>query len=344
MQKPETGRHDPGGMFEAIAGLPRQLKEGRERAASVDPGAPIGDSRSVIVAGMGGSAIAGDLLAALAQPMSPVPILVSRSYVLPLFVDESTTVIASSYSGNTEETLAALEEAEDRGARIICIASGGVVAERARSAGWPLYELQGGMQPRAAIGYSFATLLTLAEQLGLLSIGAEAWEEALNLLTEQGEQFASEEENPTLDLAHQLRDRLPFVYAGTGFMAPVSTRWCCQLQENAKVLAHGNILPEMNHNEIVGWEEPAEIHSRVAVVALRDAMDHPRVVRRFDLTRAIVSEKAALWIDVESRGASDLARMLSLVQYGDWVSLYLALIRRVDPTPVRLIDRLKRGL
>ncbi len=344
MQKPEIDRLDPGGMYDAIVALPRHLREGRERASRVDPGDPIGDARALVIIGMGGSAIAGDLLAALAGPSSPVPVLVSRSYTLPRYVDERVTVVVSSYSGNTEESLSAMEDAAARGARILCIASGGALAERARSEGLPLYELPGGMQPRAALGYSLSTLLTLAEQLGVLSIGAEAWEEAASILDEQGKKFAAAEGNPALDVAHQLRDRMPFVYGGNGIMAPVVTRWCCQIEENAKVLAHGNVLPEMNHNEIVGWEAPAELHDRVVVVALRDRMDHPRVVRRFNLTRSLVTEKAAGWIDLESRGASDLARMLSLIQYGDWTSLYLALIRGIDPTPVRLIDRLKQGL
>lgn len=344
MQKPDLDRLDPGGMYDAIRSFPQQLREGRERAAGVDPQIDLQDVRCVVVTGMGGSAIAGDLLAALASSSAAVPVVVSRAYSLPAFVDDHALVIVSSYSGNTEETLAAMEEAQERGARMLCISAGGEVASRARESNLPLYTLPGGLQPRAALGYSLSTLLTLAEQVGLLSLGAEAWEEAGTVLGEQGEVYADLNENPALDLARKLVDRVPFVYSGSGIMAPVTTRWCCQIEENAKVLAHGNVLPEQNHNEIVGWEAPSPLHERVAVVALHDRMDHPRVVRRFSLTRELVREREALWIDLESRGASALTRMLSLVQLGDWTSLYLALVRGIDPTPVRLIDRLKQGL
>ena len=344
MQGLDLALSDPGGMYAALEGFPRHLREGRERAASVDPDTSVGDARCVVVAGMGGSAISGDFLAALAASSARVPVVVRRTYSLPAYVDESTIVVVSSFSGNTEESLSAMTEARARGARVICIASGGEVAERAASDGLPLYRLPGGMQPRAALGYSLATLLTLAEQIGLLRIGDEAWEEVGSILDDQGTSLASLEGNPALDLANTLRGRLPFVYSSSGVTAPVNTRWVCQLEENAKVLAHGSVFPEQNHNEIVGWEAESALHEQIVVVALRDKMDHPRVVRRFELTRQLLEPRAAAWIEVQGRGASDLARMLSLVQFGDWTSLYLALIRGIDPTPVTLIERLKQGL
>jgi glucose/mannose-6-phosphate isomerase len=259
-------------------------------------------------------------------------------------VAESTIVVVSSFSGNTEETLAAMEEAQTRRARVLCIASGGAVAERAKRDDLPLYLLPGGMQPRAALGYALSTLLTMVEQIGLIRVGDESWEETCSILEDQGAALSNVEGNAALELARRLEDRLPFVYSGGRLMAPVNTRWCCQLEENAKVLAHGALFPEQNHNEIVGWDAESDLHRRIVVVALRDRMDHPRVVRRLDLTRDLLAPRAAEWIDVESRGASDLARMLSLIQLGDWTSLYLALIRNIDPTPVRLIERLKQGL
>ncbi|HEX7070331.1 MAG TPA: bifunctional phosphoglucose/phosphomannose isomerase [Rhodothermales bacterium] len=344
MPKLDLQSLDPGGMYDAILGLPRHLREGRERAGSVDPRFRADDARCVVIAGMGGSAIGGDLLAALATSSARIPVIVSRSYTLPAYVDESTLVVISSFSGNTEETLAAMEEAQARRARILCIASGGEVAQRAERDDLPLYRLPGGMQPRAALGYALSTLLTMAEQIGLISVGDESWEEACSILESQGAALANVDENPALALARRLQDRLPFIYSGGRLMAPVNTRWCCQIEENAKMLAHGAVFPEQNHNEIVGWDEAFDLHGRIVIVALRDRMDHPRVVRRLDLTRELLAPRAAEWIDVESRGASDLARMLSLIQLGDWTSLYLALIRNVDPTPVRLIDRLKQGL
>ena len=335
---------DPGDMYGAISGFPMHFRGGRESASAVDPRLSMDDIDTVLVAGMGGSAISGDLLQALASSQASVPVFVSRSYTLPAFVGDRTLVVVSSYSGNTEETLAAMDEAEERGARIICITTGGSVRERAAAAGHPYYQLPSGLQPRAALGYSLSTILVMAEQIGLLSAGAEAWGEAVSLLEERGKELSDTAGNEALAMAESLRGHLPFVYSGSGLLAPVNTRWCCQLEENAKVLAHGNVFPELNHNEIVGWTEPAPVHEEIAVVALRDRVDHPRVARRMDLTRQLIEEKAGLWLEVETRGGSELARMLSLVQLGDWISFYLAIIRGVDPTPVTLIDRLKQSL
>ena len=335
---------DPGGMYDAIRSFPQHLSEGRALASRVDPLLSSRNANAVVVTGMGGSAIGGDLLRALCLSKSHVGVHVVRGYSLPAFVGEATIVLVSSYSGDTEETLSAIEDATSRRARIACIAAGGEVERQARRLNLPLYELPGGLQPRAALGYSLAAMLTFAEQIDLLSIGAESWEDAISMLEAASAEWSSEVPNPARDLAQSLLGKLPFIYSGGDLMEPVATRWCCQFAENAKVLAHTNRFPELNHNEIMGWEHAGELHRQIGVVALRDRLDHPRVRRRIELTRQLLESKAGCWLDVESRGGSELARMLSLAHLGDWVSLYLAFLQKVDPTPINLIRQLKAGL
>ncbi len=341
----ELRRLDAGGMYDAIRQFPRQWREGRAHADRADLGGlRAGSLRPVLVAGMGGSAIGGDLLRALALESAPAPVVVSRSYRLPAWVGAETMVVVSSYSGDTEETLAAMDEALRRRATVVCVATGGQVLDRAQREGLPFIQMPGGLQPRAALGYSLTALLVLAERIGLLDPGEAAWQEAEALLEERAAALANPAGNPALDLATALRDRLPWIYSGEGLMEPVNLRWRTQLQENSKTLAAGNVFPELNHNEIMGWQQPSDLHKRLAVVVLRDRGDHPRVQRRIATTRALLEARAGCWIEVESRGTHPLARLLSLVHLGDWVSFYLAVVRGVEPTPIPLIDLLKERL
>ncbi len=338
-------RVDTDGMYDALRRFPSQWREGRALAAQAAFGGVRLDRRGgVLVAGMGGSAIGGDLLRALALESGPAPVVVSRSYRLPGWVGARTLVVVSSYSGDTEETLAAMDEALRRQARVVCVTTGGQVLGRAKGEGLPYVKMPGGLPPRAALGYSLTALLVLAERIGLLDVGEAAWQEAEALLERQAAALADPAGNEALDLATALRSRLPFVYSSEGLMAPVNLRWRTQLQENSKVQAAGNVFPELNHNEIMGWELPSDLLARIGVVVLRDRGDHPRVHRRIEATRTLLEPRAGCWIEAQSRGTHPLARMLSLVHLGDWVSFYLALLRGVDPTPIPLIDRLKERL
>lgn len=342
-----TDRHrlDPDNMYEAIRAFPEQWQEGRRRAQEAPlPTLDIADYRQVLVVGMGGSAIGGDLLRTLALEKAAVPVMVSRSYTMPAWVGPETLVVVSSYSGNTEETLSAMTQAQERGAAIVCIASGGEVLERARSQQLPNLTVPGGLQPRAALGYSLTTLLTLAERIGLLDLGQESWDETAKLLKDKAAIYSKEDENPALELAQALYGKLPFIYSGEGLLEAVNVRWRNQIHENAKTLAAGNVWPELNHNEIMGWAHSPGLLEQVAVVVLRDGGEHPRVSRRIEVTRGLLADRAGLWEEVHSEGRSALARVLSLVHFGDWVSYYLALINGVDPTPVGLIQQLKDTL
>ena len=340
-------RIDTGGMYDAVCGFPKQWQDGRARAVSADfSGIRRDGYRNVVVVGMGGSAIGGDLLRTLALDEAAMPVVVSRSYRLPAWVGPETAVIASSYSGNTEETLAALDEALRRRASVICITTGGTLHARASAEGLPCVLMPGGLQPRAALGYSLTALLTVAEHMDLLTPNDDAWTEAQALVEAQAAALADPEahQNQALDIATALQGRLPVVYSSEGLFEGVNLRWRNQMHENSKTHAVGNVFPELNHNEIMGWARRTDLLSAVGVVVLRDHDDHPRVQHRIDVTRALLADYAACWMEVHSRGTSKLARLLSLIYLGDWVSLYLAVLNQVDPTPIRLISQLKEAL
>ena len=337
---------DPQDMHGAISAFPDHLDEGWNRGAAAEDFDIRRPFSGVLVCGMGGSAIGGDLVRALAEPTAPAPMGVVRGYDVPGWVGEGTLVVASSYSGGTEETLSAFAQARRRGARLAVVASGGELLEAARSDGIDAVEIPGGLQPRAALGYSLGALLRLARAAALLDLpdadlaGAVASARA-NVAILGG----ADRSNLAVELAGSFDGHLPVVYAGAGLLEPVAMRWRTQVHENAKHPAYGNLFPELDHNEIMSFEAgPPEILRRMSVVVLRDADDHPQVQRRFAVTRELVSGQVAAWREVESAGASRLARMLSLVQLGDWTSYWLAARKGVDPTPVETIQGLKRAL
>lgn len=344
MTKADLVANDSQGMFDLMCKFPDLWAEGVELSRDVDPGVKIDEISHIVVAGMGGSAIGGDLMRSFVEQTASIPVFVNRSYELPAFVGEKTLFIASSYSGNTEETLSALEQAMERGAKVFCITSGGRLQTVAQGHGFAHILIPGGLPPRAALPYSFAPQLALAAKLGLTEITDADQQEAVTLLHEGVDAYSNTEGNEALQLAHTVKDHAALVYSCTGFLDAVNVRWRGQFEENAKTLAFGNVFPELNHNEIVGWDHSKAFLDKFGVVVLRDRDDHPRIQHRIAVTRSILESKAAFWIEKSSSGNSRLARMLSLIQLGDWVSLYLAALNKVDPTPIPLIDRLKEAL
>jgi glucose/mannose-6-phosphate isomerase len=337
---------DPTGMGKWVAGLPEQCEE----AFRIGQAAPLPEAaglQQVVVIGIGGSAIGADLLRGYAEGELRIPFLVSRGYHLPAFVDRETLVVASSYSGNTEETLSAYAEARQRGARMFAIASGGELERRAQADGVPFCRIPAGYSPRAALGYSFAPLLAVMARLGLLRDRAEDLAEAVRVMQELRAELGQETpaaNNAAKQLAERLYGKLPFIYGAAPWSAVAAYRWKGQLNENAKNISHSNALPELNHNETVGWEHPASLAAQVEVVLLRDREDHPKVQRRFEVTATIMRPRVSGLSEVWSRGHSVLARLFSLIYHGDFTSCYLALLNGVDPTPVKVIDYLKGEL
>lgn len=337
---------DPAGMYDRLVKFPAQVREaesiGRDariplRARGID---------AIVLCGLGGSAIAGDLLRSYLAGDLAVPFLVNRTYTLPAFVGRRTLVIISSYSGNTEETNAAHREALRRGAKVLCITSGGMTAARARKHRSPVILVPGGSPPRAALGYSFFPLLIALATMGFIKDRRRDIRETITLLDARTQELADPENaaNPAMLLARQFCGRIGVIYSSAERFDSVNTRWRGQIAENAKSLVFGHVLPEMNHNELVGWKVLREQMREIQVLFLRDTGDHPRVRVRMDITKGIIGAWTPRVAEAWSEGRSLLARMFSLITLGDWVSLYLAILHREDPTPVDVIDTLKQEL
>jgi len=340
-------RLDRSAYLDLLMTFPRQLGRAGQIAAEVSVDRPARPINKVLVAGMGGSAIGGDLLRTYLLDDLSVPILVHRDYSLPPFVDADTLVLLSSYSGDTEETLSACEQALQRKSSIVGIASGGRLAERAAREGFPLIRIPGGMPPRAAIGYSFAALLGCLVKIGLVNDRTADLEETGKLLERRKSSYGIQveaSENLAKQLAAHLFGQFPVIYAWAWRYGAVAARWRGQLAELGKQLSSHHLLPEMNHNEIAGWEHPAGILSQAVVVLLRDRDEPEPIRRRMVLTEKFLTSRAGRVVDVWASGRSLLARLFSLVYLGDFVSYYLAALNGVDPTPIESIEQFKSRL
>lgn len=344
-------RHDPAGMLGVVAAFPHQLEEayrlGREAANLPRPLAE--PPRAVVVAGLGGSAIGGDFVAAVVEPQATVPVVVHRDYGLPGWVGAHDLVFTVSYSGATEETLSAYAEARRRGAAVVAVASGGPLLERAaadEAAGAPVRRVvvPGGLAPRAALGYLMLPVLYLTCAWTGLDDPSAQVEEAIAVLRSQAREVEPNGPGgPVQALARALLDRPVFVYGAGRLGQAAAYRWQCQLNENAKLLAHSHAFPELDHNEVMGWEGAAEGGRRPLVVLLQAAADHPRNRARMDITADLIGDRAE-WVTVASRGQGRLAQLLSLAYVGDAVSVYAALLRGLDPSAIASIQRLKERL
>ena len=334
---------DRSGQLADVLALPEQLRDAawKVESARIEPfDAPGG----LIVAGMGGSAIGGALARAALGDRASRPIVLARNYELPSWTTPDTAVLCSSYSGDTEETLACYEAAGALGAPRIVATTGGRLAALARADGVPLIPLAGGYQPRAAVAYMTVAALEVAALCGSApSVRSEvdvAAAHAEELVAEWGPDIA--DGNLAKELAHGLHETIPLI-AGSGLTAPIAYRWKTQLNENSKLHAVSHELPELDHNEIVGWTRPQQ-GVRFSAVFLDDCDLHPRARQRIELTRELIDASAAATFVVQSRGETAVERAISLVLLGDLVSVYLAVLRGIDPTPVDVIEDLKARL
>jgi glucose/mannose-6-phosphate isomerase len=346
MMLDDIKRIDPKGMSTWIAGFPEQIKQAFRIGKNAKVNLKLKGVQNILLTGLGGSAIGGDLLRSYLAEELKIPFVVNRHYVLPEFVGRSTLVIVSSYSGNTEETISAYKDAIKRKAKILCISTGGEVARMAKKFKHPWIQIPPGLSPRAALGYSFFPLLVSLSKLGLIKSKDKDIKETVRLLESKAVIFSNPEsaENMPLKLAVMLKNKLPIIYSPAEHLDTVNIRWRGQLAENAKQLSSGHVLPEMNHNELVGWKVLTDLMKQMHVVFLKDTGTHRRVALREEITKNIVSQYAGGVTEVESEGKSLLARMFSLIHYGDWVSLYLAILNNEDPEPVAVIDFLKSEL
>lgn len=342
-------RYDRAGMRDIIGSFPAQCRTALTIGSSIRlPSSYRTRYDAVVSTGLGGSAIGADIIRSYISAGAPAPLFVNRGYELPGFVSKRTLVIASSYSGDTEETLSAYADARRRGAKIIAITSGGRLRALAEADGFPVVVIPGGLPPRCALGYSSITLLMALAKVGLVGPQGRHIEEAIAVTERLGREKIGpgvpQERNIAKRLAVVLRGRFPVIYGAQDHIDAVVTRWRGQLAENAKTLASSHFFPEMNHNEIVGWDNPAALLKRFFVVIVRDAGDHPRVARRIDITAKIIASRCAGVAEVGSSGKGLLARLFSLVYIGDYTSFYLAIANRRDPTPVERIAFLKKEL
>lgn len=340
-------KFDPKGMGKIIADFSLQCRQAVEIARKADVKLPSTAYRNIVVCGMGGSAIAGDILASCLAEVMPSAIFVQRNYGLPGWVGMDDLVIASSYSGETEETLSDFEEALKRKSTVAAITSGGKLKERCLSLGLPFITIPGGLPPRGALGYSFFALLGLFISSGLISNQEEGLNETLNTLEKLSGDYSADKpgrENKAKQVAGDIYGYLPVVYASSDLLAPVARRWANQLNENAKILSYWAVMPELCHNEIVGWEKLAEVRAKTKIIILQDSGDHPRNRLRFEALQDIINTESAGIIKIQSTGRSVLARMFSLLYLADFISYYLALLNEVDPMPVKRIEKLKSVL
>jgi len=337
---------DVSNMFDLILNFDSQCEEAVSAAQSCDIPHEYSQIEKIIVIGMGGSAIGGDVLSKLLVGEIKVPIFTNRNYYLPNFANEKTLVFAASYSGNTEETLSSYNDAKKRGCRIICVTSGGKLAENAESDGFPFVRIPCGQPPRSALGYMFLPMLIVMQNLGLTNSKVEDIREAISIIkrfkTTWGDELS--DINTAKKLAKTLYNKLPLIYSVDGCLGPVTLRWKTQFNENSKILAYNNVFSELDHNEIVGWEGLDNLTKSMSVVILRDKNDFERNSKRIAITSSIIKDKPSEITEVWTEGSSVLARMFSLIYLGDFVSFYLAILYGVDPTPVERIETLKKKL
>jgi glucose/mannose-6-phosphate isomerase len=341
----EIDRED---MLGHVNALPDQFENAWNLALTLPLPASHQQPRRIVLCGMGGSAIGGDLTAALIGPTSPVPFIVVRGYDLPAFASgPDTLVIASSHSGNTEETLSATKQAIEAGARVLIVTTGGQIGELAQTHGFPMWQFDYKSQPRAAIGWSFGLLIGLAHRLGLARSLEADLKAGLDLLRQYQPRYAAESPvaaNSAKRGAGQLMERIP-VFFGGGIFEPIARRWKGQLNENAKVWAQYESMPEANHNAVVGIGFPAEHMVKMAAVfIMSEQFDHPRVHLRHRLTLRMCLENGIMTDTFKPAGSSPLAQMMHAIQYGDYVSYYTAIGYGVDPTEIAPIVELKAQL
>jgi glucose/mannose-6-phosphate isomerase len=339
-------QYDPEDMLARIKEMPWQCQQAWQDAMSFNLPADYNKVDRVIILGVGGSAIGGDLVRSLAESEAKIPILVQRDYSLPAFVDDRTLAIASSYSGNTEETLTAFEQALKTGAKKLAMTTGGKLKAMAEENNVPVFKIEYKAQPRAALGFSFLPTLGVLQRLGFLSDKSADVAETVSVLealSAKMDEKAPMSSNPAKQLAKRLYGCLTVIY-GAGILAEAAHRWKTQINENSKAWAFYEVFPELNHNATVGYELPKELASRIRVVLLRSPSFHQRIKLRYEVTCELLDRAGVAHEYVDSVGSSLLSQMMSLVMIGDYASYYLAILHRVDPSPVEVINYLKKQL
>jgi glucose/mannose-6-phosphate isomerase len=332
-----------------LEGFPRQLDDAAQIGGKAAFLRGMGrDFDKIVFAGIGGSAIGADLIRSYAADECVVPIIVNRDYTLPAFVNRKTLLFVSSYSGNTEETLSAYVDGRDKKATIVAVTTNGELIKRAQKDSVPCIVVPQGYPPRSALGYMSIPVLVFLSKMGFISDKEKDIKEASGLLTKMRDTMlsvdVSDDKNIAKRIAKDLVGKYAIIYGASQRTDCVAARWRGQIAENSKTLSSSHLFPEMNHNEVAGWMNPKNLLKDIVALILRDRQDHPRVAKRMDITMSIIKKEGVRVLEVPSMGQSLLARLFSLIYIGDFVSLYLAVLNGVDPTPVDNITYLKEEL
>lgn len=337
---------DPSDMLRHIHDIPALCSQAWVQAQSLDLPQGYKNINKIVILGMGGSAIGGDLLSSLVVNECRVPISVHRGYAPPACVDNDTLVIASSYSGMTEETLSAFKPLLSTGAKKLVMTSGGQLGQMAKESNIPAFVFAYKSPPRAALPLSLIALLGIVNKLGLVSNKSTDVDEACAVLSEIAARINEtipERSNPAKQMARKIFGNMVVIY-GAEHLSEVAARWKIQVNENAKAWASNAAFPELNHNSATGYEVPREISQKTRVIMLRSDSLHPRVLLRYGITGNILDQSGVKHEVVDATGKSRLAQMMSLILTGDYVSYYLALLYGTDPYPIKAVEYLKAEL
>ena len=339
-------QYDPDGMFRRLGEMPEQCQDACQIAGDFTLPEDFSGVNKIVILGMGGSARGGELIKNLILSEAKLPIIVHRDYELPGFVDADTLVIASSYSGTTEETMTAFQQALKTEARTLAITTGGQLKELAEASGVPTFVFDYPAQPRAALPYSFLPILAVLRKLGFVEDRHCKIAETIAVLKSLSQNITEKvpsSQNPAKQLALNLYRRLPVIY-GAGITAAVAHRWKTQINENAKTWAFYEVFPELNHNAVAGYQFPGELARKIMVVLLSSPLLSERMKHRYQITIQLLKKAKIGYLQVELEGSDPLSQMMSLVLLGDYVSGYLAMLYQTDPTPIEAIDYLKKQL
>jgi len=336
--------YDKSDIYKVISDLPNQIRDAAKIGKELNFSFDREKVSNILFAGMGGSAIGGDVVRSLVEHECSVPITVVRNYTLPKWANESTLALISSYSGNTEETLSVYNDARKKGCRIICSATGGKLEELALGDKLPLLKIPKGLPPRGAIAYSAIPWLIIFGSNGIISDKRLEIDDTAKQLDEMVKIYGnldSEETNIALETAMKLKGKIPIIYVSAGAFSVIGKRWANQLQENAKVLAYSSELPEMNHNEIMGWHLKGQKKVDILPVFIFSELYHERIKKRFEITSRLIEDKGIEPVKITLTGESLITKLFTFINMGDFISYFLALLNEVDPEPVDIISDLK---
>jgi len=336
---------DKSNMLNDLFNTPSHCRDAINRAKKVNL-PKYGPPKNIIIVGMGGSAIGGEILKDWLRDELAIPIEVCRDYILPAYVNEKTLVFANSYSGNTEETLTAFNSALNRKCMVLAVTSGGQLEKLCKEQKVSYVKIPSGLQPRVAVSYLFFSLPVLLEQLGIITNIEHELYDAIAVIEGVVKENASSvpfKDNNAKQLASKLVNCIPVIYGFRQYTS-IAHRLKAQFNENSKLHSKSDVFPELNHNETVGYEAPDALNKKHSVLLIRDPEEPEEIRARIETTTKLVFNRAKIVLEIMARGDSKLAKMLSVMFTGDYISVYLAILQNIDPTPVKIIEKVKNKL